>query len=53
MAFRWADAALGRVLRVAPAATGYSVTGVRIPMRDGVVLVADHFAPEGSRTALC
>ncbi|MFF5080021.1 CocE/NonD family hydrolase [Actinoplanes sp. NPDC000266] len=45
MAFRFGDAALGRLLRVAPAANDYSVAAVRVPMRDGVALAADHFAP--------
>ncbi|XVV11790.1 CocE/NonD family hydrolase [Actinoplanes sp. CA-131856] len=49
MAFRFADAALGRLLRVAPAANDYSVAAVRVPMRDGVDLVADHFAPRVTR----
>ena len=42
---RLADAALGRVLRQSPAVTDYTMTSVRMPMRDGVVLLGDHFAP--------
>ncbi|MEU8814314.1 CocE/NonD family hydrolase [Actinoplanes sp. NPDC048796] len=49
MAFRFADAALGRLLRVASATNGYSVAAVRVPLRDGVTLAADHFAPRVSR----
>ncbi|SNY09270.1 CocE/NonD family hydrolase [Paractinoplanes atraurantiacus] len=49
MAFRFADAALGRLLRVAPAANDYSVAAARVPMRDGVTLAADHFAPRVAR----
>ncbi|GID77692.1 hydrolase [Paractinoplanes deccanensis] len=45
MASRLTDAALGRLLRVAPAANDYTVSAVRVPMRDGVTLAADHFAP--------
>ncbi|MDY7090622.1 MAG: CocE/NonD family hydrolase [Actinomycetota bacterium] len=42
---RLADAALSRLVRQGPAANDYVVATARIPMRDGVVLVADHFAP--------
>ena len=42
---RLTDAILGRVLRQAPATNEYSVTAVRVPMRDGVVLLADHYVP--------
>ncbi|MGY1710795.1 CocE/NonD family hydrolase [Geodermatophilus sp. SYSU D00758] len=45
---RVADRALGRLLRLPPPTTGYTVTrDVRIPMRDGEVLLADHWAPDG------
>jgi putative CocE/NonD family hydrolase len=41
----WVDSAFGRLLRL-PASTGrYTVRRVRMPMRDGVEFVADHFAP--------
>ncbi len=36
---------LGRLLGLPPATTDYTVNRVRIPMRDGVQLVADHYAP--------
>ncbi len=42
---RLADAALGRLLRQTPAANDYVMATVRTPMRDGVVLLGDHFAP--------
>ena len=37
--------ALGRLLGLPPATTDYTVNRVRIPMRDGAQLVADHYAP--------
>lgn len=37
--------ALGRLLGLPPATTDYTVRRVRVPMRDGVQLVADHYAP--------
>ncbi len=37
--------AVGRLLGLPPAATDYTVQRVRVPMRDGVDLVADHYAP--------
>jgi putative CocE/NonD family hydrolase len=43
-----ADAALSRFLRQAPALNGYTVAAVRTPMRDGAILLGDHFAPETS-----
>ena len=46
---RLADAALGRVLRQSPATNDYTVSPVRVPMRDGVLLLGDHFAPRTSR----
>ena len=42
---RITDSALGRALRLPPARNDYTITAVRIPMRDGVVLLGDHFAP--------
>lgn len=37
--------ALGRLLGLPPATTDYTVERVRVPMRDGVALVADHYTP--------
>ncbi|MBO0864198.1 MAG: CocE/NonD family hydrolase, partial [Mycobacterium sp.] len=37
--------ALGRLLRLPAETTGYTVNRVAVPMRDGVDLVADHYAP--------
>ncbi|HET7074930.1 MAG TPA: CocE/NonD family hydrolase [Mycobacterium sp.] len=37
--------AVGRLLGLPPAATGYTVKQVQVPMRDGVQLLADHYAP--------
>ncbi|BCO36877.1 hydrolase [Mycobacterium heckeshornense] len=44
---RFGGQALGRLLRLPEATTRYTVTPVRIPMRDGVDLRADHYAPAG------
>ena len=45
---RLTDVVLNRVLRRLPApTTGYTVRRGHIPMRDGVVLVADHYQPTG------
>jgi uncharacterized protein len=44
---RFAGRALGRTLRLAGPTTGYTVSRVAIPMRDGVELVADHYVPSG------
>lgn len=42
------DVVLNRALRQLPApTTGYTVGRERIPMRDGVTLVADHYQPTG------
>ncbi|WP_250001951.1 CocE/NonD family hydrolase [Actinoplanes sp. M2I2] len=46
---RIADATLGRLLRQGAAANDYVVAAVRTPMRDGVVLVGDHYAPVTGR----
>ena len=47
---RFADRAAGRALRIPPPTTDYVVhRGVRIEMRDGVHLVADHYAPITAR----
>jgi len=43
---RLTDRALTRMLRLPPARNGYVVSPVRTPMRDGVVLLGDHYAPE-------
>ncbi|HSS23476.1 MAG TPA: CocE/NonD family hydrolase, partial [Mycobacterium sp.] len=40
--------ALGRLLGLPRATTGYTVNRVQVPMRDGVRLVADHYAPTTS-----
>jgi putative CocE/NonD family hydrolase len=45
MTRRLGGRALGRVLRLPTETTGYTVSRVQIPMRDGVELVADHYAP--------
>lgn len=42
---RLADSALSRLLGVPPARNPYTVSEVRTPMRDGVVLRGDHFEP--------
>ncbi|MEI4270927.1 CocE/NonD family hydrolase [Klenkia sp. LSe6-5] len=42
------DRIASRVLRLPPATTGYTVErGLRVPMRDGVELVADRYVPDG------
>ncbi|WP_250027471.1 CocE/NonD family hydrolase [Paractinoplanes maris] len=46
---RIADATLGRLLRQGAAVNDYVVAAVRTPMRDGVVLLGDHFAPVTAR----
>jgi uncharacterized protein len=43
--------AVGRLLGLRPATTGYTVNRVEVPMRDGVALVADHYAPATSSPA--
>ena len=45
------DTALGRLLGLPRAITGYTVYRVEVPMRDGVILVADHYAPGSSGPA--
>ena len=42
---RVADAVLSRALRQPRALNGYAVESVRTPMRDGAILVGDHFSP--------
>ncbi|OBH18735.1 CocE/NonD family hydrolase [Mycolicibacter sinensis] len=45
---RLGDVVLNRALRQLPApTTGYTVRRERIPMRDGVTLLADHYQPTG------
>jgi uncharacterized protein len=40
------DLALNRLLKLPQATSDYTVTrGVRVPMRDGVELLGDHYAP--------
>ncbi|OSC42287.1 CocE/NonD family hydrolase [Mycobacterium decipiens] len=41
--------ALGRLLGLPRATSRYAVSRVRIPMRDGIHLVADHYAPATSK----
>ncbi|OBH03109.1 CocE/NonD family hydrolase [Mycobacterium sp. E3247] len=41
----------GRLLRLPPATAEYTVRRVRVPMRDGVDLVADHYAPNTAPAA--
>jgi putative CocE/NonD family hydrolase len=43
---RLADAALTRVLGAPKQRNSYTVHEVRVPMRDGVTLLADHYAPD-------
>ncbi|WP_328461918.1 CocE/NonD family hydrolase [Actinoplanes sp. NBC_00393] len=43
---RMADRVLSRVLGQTPALNAYTVESVRTPMRDGTVLIGDHFIPE-------
>jgi uncharacterized protein len=44
---RFAGRALGRMLGLPAPTTGYRISRVTIPMRDGVELVADHYEPIG------
>src|ERR1700758_4685460 len=46
---RAGDSAFGRLLGLPPATTDYTVNRAQVPMRDGVHLVADHYAPTTSR----
>lgn len=47
---RVVDRAVGRLLGLPPPTTGYTVTrDLRVPMRDGVQLLTDHYAPTGTR----
>ena len=46
----FADRVVSRALRLPPPSTGYTVhRGLRVPMRDGVDLHADHYAPHTAR----
>ncbi|WP_433297496.1 CocE/NonD family hydrolase [Actinoplanes sp. CA-030573] len=47
LAWRAADAAINRVLRLPAPRNDYAVSPVRTPMRDGVVLLGDHYKPLG------
>ena len=48
-AARLLDRTLSRLLRLPAASNGFSVErDVPAPMRDGVVLLADHYVPEAS-----
>ena len=45
------DRAVSRVLKLSPPTTGYRVDrGLPVPMRDGVTLRADHYAPDTHRS---
>ncbi len=46
-----AGAAAGRLLGLPRATSRYTVSRVRVPMRDGVHLVADHYTPSTSNPA--
>ncbi|WP_454789604.1 CocE/NonD family hydrolase [Mycolicibacterium lutetiense] len=49
---RYAGKAVSRVLGLPPHTTDFSVQhGLRVPMRDGVELIADHYAPVTDRPA--
>jgi uncharacterized protein len=48
---RAAGAAAGRLLGLPRATSRYTVSRVRVPMRDGVHLVADHYTPSTSNPA--
>lgn len=43
--------AIGRLLGLPRATTGYTVNRIQVPMRDGIHLVADHYAPTASTPA--
>ena len=44
---RYGDRALSRLLKLPPVRHGYTIRrGVEVPMRDGVTLIADHYAPD-------
>jgi putative CocE/NonD family hydrolase len=45
---RLTDYTMARLLRQPTPATGYAVHRVAVPMRDGVSLLADHYAPAAS-----
>lgn len=45
------DRTLTRLLRLPPPTTEYSVHTVRVPMRDGVELLADHYEPATAHPA--
>jgi putative CocE/NonD family hydrolase len=44
---RYGDRVVNRLLKLPPGRNGYTIRrGVKIPMRDGVDLLADHYAPD-------
>jgi predicted acyl esterase len=45
---RMTDALVGRLLRQGPIRTPYEVSPVRTPLRDGTILLGDHYAPAAS-----
>ena len=49
---RLAERVVTKRMRLGPATTRYTVSrGLRVPMRDGVELIADHYAPQTSEPA--
>ena len=49
---RYGDRALNRLLKLPPTRNGYTIRrGIRVPMRDGVDLLADHYAPDTDNPA--
>jgi putative CocE/NonD family hydrolase len=49
---RLASHALSRILKLPPPTTNFTVLrGLRVPMRDGVDLIADHYAPQTATPA--
>lgn len=49
---RFTGQTISRVLGLPPHETGHTVEhGLRVPMRDGVELIADHYAPDTDRPA--
>ncbi|HTM85431.1 MAG TPA: CocE/NonD family hydrolase [Mycobacterium sp.] len=49
---RFSDQVISRVLGLPPPESGYTVAHrLRVPMRDGVELVADHYSPDTGRAA--
>jgi uncharacterized protein len=49
---RYGDRVVNRLLKLPPPRNGYTIRrGVRVPMRDGVDLLADHYAPDTEHPA--